>query len=350
MSGKLSKLKKMYEEEKGVVISEEKFPLFKDMFESKLSKIISNISDKSNINSTEILQTARQKLISSPDVLKDFVYSIFDDMAEKPKSSSDFDYYIDENKLLNFPARFNKDYFKMAMKANASIESGNSYTVQNDYGAYGKYQIMWANYVRWGKESGIDVLGELEPQDRSLLEYYLDIFDSIKSYNKLRKYNDGENIYNVNLKALNLVKKTSVISKDNQEKIAQDKFYSYFLDKNDWALCVSSWYCGPSKMTSPDKIKNCKSPDPKYPNAVAHVNKFLKTFVKIGGGKKIEKQEENIDSVDLPTTNATMIEFNIKKYCIEKLIKYANYLDMSGDLKKANLIDNKIKELYLSIL
>ena len=38
MSGKLSELKKMYEEEKGVVISEEKLPLFKDMFESKLSK------------------------------------------------------------------------------------------------------------------------------------------------------------------------------------------------------------------------------------------------------------------------------------------------------------------------
>ena len=350
MSGKLSELKKMYEEEKGVIISEEKLLSFKDAFESKLSKIISNISEKANINSTEILQTAKEKLVDSPDVLKDFVYSIFDEMAEASKSSSDFDYYIDENKLLNFPARFNKDYFKMAMEANASIESGKSYTIQNDYGAYGKYQIMWANYVRWGKESGIDVLGELESEDRVLLEYYLDIFDSVKSYNKLRKYNDGEKTYNVNLKALSLVKKTSAISKSNQEKIAQNKFYSYFLDKNDWALCVGSWYCGPSKMTSPDKIKNCKSPDPKYPNAVAHVNKFLKEFVKIGGGKKIERQKSNLENVDLPTTNATLIEFSIKKYCITKLIKHANYLDMSGDLEKADLIDNKIKELFLSIL
>ena len=229
--------------------------------DSHIDKLADSMVEKSGgtVSKDKVIDDSYEILNTNSEALTDTMFMIFDKIKKEKGSSKakseDFDYYIDSDKLLNFKARFKAEYFDMAMEANAKIESGKSYTIQNDYGAYGKYQIMWANYIEWGKEAGIDVFGELNYMDKTLLEYYLKIFKSVNSYNKLRKYKDEAGTYNLNLKALDIIKKTSVVSKSNQEKIAKGKFYSYFLTKGDWALCVASWYCGPGEMTSPDKIK-----------------------------------------------------------------------------------------------
>ena len=275
----------------------------KENISNYLDSYINNLAEsmversEGSLKKEEVIKDSYDILNKNPDAFSDTIFSVLDKIKAdhggmasgiSDIKSGDFDYYTDENRLLNFDARFKEEYFKIAMEANAKIESGNSYTAENDYGAYGKYQIMWANYIGWGKQVGIDIYSELSPVDSRTLKYYMKI-KSGKRYSDLRRYDDEAETYNLNKRALDIIKKTSVTSPKNQEEIASMKFLKYFKTKKDWALSVASWYCGPSNMTSADKIKGCKSGDPKYPDATAHVNKFLKKFVEMGSGKQIKK-------------------------------------------------------------
>ena len=215
----------------------------KENISNYLDSYINNLAEsmversEGSLKKEEVIKDSYDILNKNPDAFSDTIFSVLDKIKAdhggmasgiSDIKSGDFDYYTDENRLLNFDARFKEEYFKIAMEANAKIESGNSYTAENDYGAYGKYQIMWANYIGWGKQVGIDIYSELSPVDSRTLKYYMKI-KSGKRYSDLRRYDDEAETYNLNKRALDIIKKTSVTSPKNQEEIASMKFLKYLV-------------------------------------------------------------------------------------------------------------------------
>lgn len=248
--------------------------------------------------------------------------------SSQGRSESQADYSgedLDEDGLLDFPGRYESRMIDRFIEALVGQESGNNYSATNDYGAYGRYQIMWYNAIPWALDAtGMDYTSRMNRQDKNRFSQ-ISAMKEGKTAKQLRGINHSTNpSKNVNEEAVEILLRSGVYENDVQDDMAKKKIESYFSQTDDWAIVAAMWYCGESRNTI-QKALECRSGDPRYPDAKQYMNSILSKL------KGLTAQAMTTDNF-------------IKITCLKGFVKKSNMFDMMGDIKSADKLDKIIEK------